>query len=182
MTDRPPEPDSRVPLSGPERLTADTRSVDTRPVFHIEGRHSMERNDSVVGTLAFREPYPGPIPLADLPTDGGRSVRIDGRLVAIFRVGVDEVIALDGRCLHREGPVAEGVVRDGVVTCPWHFWRYELATGALIGNPGKGLRRYRVEVRDGIVHVDLPPAPAPMGWKDRLLAAARERDGRGPDE
>ncbi len=126
-------------------------------------------------TNAFLPPHRGPIALADLPADGGRSVLVDGRLLAVFRVG-DEIVALDGGCLHRSGPVAEGIVRGGVVTCPWHFWRYELATGSLLGDRTQGLRRYPVTVRDGIVHVELPPREPELSWKERLLRAAQERE------
>ncbi len=125
-------------------------------------------------TNAMRAPHRGPIALADLPIDGGRSVLWDGRLLAMFRIG-DEVVALDGSCLHRGGPVAEGIVRDGVVTCPWHFWRYDLASGELLGDRAQGLRRYPVTVHDGIVHVDVPPPEPELSWKERLLRAARER-------
>ncbi len=132
-------------------------------------------------TNAMIAPHRGPIALADLPVDGGRSVLLDGRLLAVFRIG-DEVVALDGACLHRGGPVAEGIVRDGVVTCPWHFWRYEVVSGELLGDRGQALRRYPTTVRDGIVHVDLPPPDLELSWKDRLLRAAREYEAhKEPD-
>lgn len=176
MTDGRRDASPDVPLSGPDPLTEPGAAVDTHGMFRIQDSRSTERNAELIGTFAFRAPHAGPISLADLPLDAGRSVLQNGHLLAIFRTRDGEVVALDGRCLHRDGPVADGVVRDGVVTCPWHFWRYELATGTLIGDHTQGLRRYPAEVRDGIVHVDLPPAPDDLGWKERLLAAARARD------
>ena len=50
------------------------------------------------------------------------------QIVAIFRVD-GALYALDGMCAHQGGPIAEGNIQDGCVTCPWHGWQYELATG-----------------------------------------------------
>lgn len=53
---------------------------------------------------------------------------VDDRIVALFR-HAGKWFAIDGMCSHQGGPLAEGVVRDGCVTCPWHGWQYDLATG-----------------------------------------------------
>ena len=43
---------------------------------------------------------------------------------------VDGVIrALDNECPHRGGPLAEGVIEEGRVVCPWHAWAFDAATG-----------------------------------------------------
>ena len=46
-----------------------------------------------------------------------------GRLFAVFEVA-GELVVTDGACPHNGGPLAEGLVRDGVVTCPWHWYSY----------------------------------------------------------
>ena len=51
-----------------------------------------------------------------------------GRSYAVFEVA-GTLIVTDGACPHNGGPLGEGLVRDGVVTCPWHWYSYELATG-----------------------------------------------------
>ena len=44
---------------------------------------------------------------------------------------VDGVMrALDNECPHRGGPLAEGLIEDGKVVCPWHAWAFDPATGA----------------------------------------------------
>lgn len=93
--------------------------------------------------------------------------------VAVFNVDGD-LCALDGRCLHRGGSLAEGTVRGGIVTCPLHFWRYELGTGARLGAPGLRLSCHPVRVRDGRVEVRVDPPPAPpASLRERLLHAGR---------
>jgi nitrite reductase (NADH) small subunit len=67
--------------------------------------------------------------LEELPTDGtGLALEVDGRGVALFLVD-GEVRALDDSCPHEGGSLGMGVVLEGEVTCPWHGWHFELATG-----------------------------------------------------
>jgi len=106
--------------------------------------------------------------------DGGLEVSAEGRRIALFLLD-DTVVALDGACLHRGGPIAAGDVRDDVVTCPWHWWRYRIATGERVDAPEIRLRRYPVEIRDGLISVAVPPAVEPESWRDRLLRAAHAR-------
>jgi nitrite reductase (NADH) small subunit len=50
---------------------------------------------------------------------------------ALCIANVDGVIrALDNECPHRGGPLAEGMIEDGKVICPWHAWAFDAATGA----------------------------------------------------
>ena len=64
-------------------------------------------------------------PLAD---GQATEVMIKERVIALFR-HEGELFAMDGMCAHQGGPVAEGHVEHGCVTCPWHGWQYELKTG-----------------------------------------------------
>lgn len=105
----------------------------------------------------------------DVP-DGGCLPVADDR-VLLARVD-DRVVAWENRCLHRGTPLHTGAVRDGVLTCPAHFWRYDLATGCNVTS-GAPLGAVPVEVTDdGEVLVWPPPAPA-GSIRDLLLAHAR---------
>lgn len=98
--------------------------------------------------------------------------------VAVFNV--DGVLcAIEGRCPHRGGRLALGMVRDGVVICPLHWWRFDLRTGQHVGDPGLHLARYPVRVVDGTVEVLLPPSPSAMPLRERLLAAGRDWKAAG---
>ena len=91
--------------------------------------------------------------LADFPA-GGKMVVVDGRNVALFRLG-DDFHALDNNCLHRGGPVCDGDSTKGVVTCPWHGWSYEIKTGTMVQDPRVGLSRHEVRVEGDEVSVRL---------------------------
>jgi nitrite reductase/ring-hydroxylating ferredoxin subunit len=52
--------------------------------------------------------------------------------MALFVVGAD-VLCTQAFCPHLEGPLFQGSVADGCVTCPWHAWRFDLRTGRRVG-------------------------------------------------
>ncbi len=66
----------------------------------------------------------------ELPPGGAKEVEHEGRVYAIFNVG-GTLLAIDGICPHQGGPLAEGMVERTVVTCPWHGWQFDLATGTM---------------------------------------------------
>ena len=84
----------------------------------------------------------------------GRMVTVNGRHVAVFRLG-DEFFALDNMCLHRGGPLCDGEIENDVVTCPWHFWSYEIRTGTMVQDPRVGVSRHEVRLEGGVISVRL---------------------------
>ena len=46
-----------------------------------------------------------------------------------------EVRALQSFCPHMDGPLFEGTRSGSEITCPWHVWRYDLATGDCVHCP-----------------------------------------------
>ena len=92
-------------------------------------------------------------PLAEL-TPGQPTLRkAEGRRFVCVRDGA-EVHALDDRCPHQGYPLSQGSVRDGVLTCEWHNWKFELGSGACSFG-GEAVRRYPSKVEDGRVHLDV---------------------------
>jgi nitrite reductase (NADH) small subunit len=69
----------------------------------------------------------------DIPPQGARCVRNGATTVAVFRTADDRVFALEDRCPHRNGPLSQGIVHDGCVTCPLHNWVISLETGTAQG-------------------------------------------------
>ena len=90
----------------------------------------------------------------EIPPGSGTTVLVSDRPVAVFNVD-GTFHAYDGVCLHRGGPVGDGDVENGVVTCPWHGWQYDVATGEHVLDRSIGLTRRRVLVADGQVLVAL---------------------------
>jgi nitrite reductase (NADH) small subunit len=53
--------------------------------------------------------------------------------IAIFRTTSGDFHALVNRCPHKQGPLSQGIVHGGVVTCPLHNWNISLKTGEALG-------------------------------------------------
>lgn len=71
--------------------------------------------------------------LNDIPRRGARCVKSGEMSIAIFRTADDRVFALEDKCPHRNGPLSQGIVHDGCVTCPLHNWVISLETGLAQG-------------------------------------------------
>ena len=100
--------------------------------------------------------------VANAPLDGmGVTVVIPGgERVAVFRDG-DRVGALSNLCAHQNGPLAEGRILDGCVTCPWHGFQYKLENGRAPAPFTEKLATYRLRIRNGVIELD--PKPLPPG-------------------
>jgi nitrite reductase/ring-hydroxylating ferredoxin subunit/DMSO/TMAO reductase YedYZ heme-binding membrane subunit len=103
-----------------------------------------------------------------IPDQGARIVVAPGgERIAVFRDGA-QIGALTNLCAHQNGPIGEGRIIDGCVTCPWHGYQYRLADGCAPPPFTEKLTTYRVRLRDGVVEVDptaLPPGtPAAITW------------------
>jgi nitrite reductase/ring-hydroxylating ferredoxin subunit/DMSO/TMAO reductase YedYZ heme-binding membrane subunit len=96
----------------------------------------------------------------DIPDRAARIVLAPGgERIAVFRDG-DEIGALTNLCAHQNGPLGEGRIIDGCVTCPWHGYQYRLADGCAPPPFTERLATYRVRLNGGMVEVDpqaLPP-------------------------
>ena len=69
-----------------------------------------------------------------------------GERIAVFRDG-DQIGALTNLCAHQNGPIGEGRIIDGCVTCPWHGYQYRLADGCAPPPFTEKLATYRVRIR-----------------------------------
>ncbi len=87
--------------------------------------------------------------LSDIPPSGARCVEIDDRTIAVFRDRDDRVYALEDKCPHSQGPLSQGIVHDGCVTCPLHNWVISLASGKAQGADSGSTQTFRVEAKDG---------------------------------
>jgi len=96
--------------------------------------------------------------------------------IAAVRVGDEDIAlahcdggfyAVQGHCLHLQGPLGEGRLEGCVLTCPWHGWQYDVRTGQNEFDLAIQLRTYDVQVDDGEVRVLLPRSEAEGIVRDR---------------
>lgn len=73
-------------------------------------------------------------------------------MVALFNVE-GTIHALDGICPHQGGPLGKGKLHGCIVTCPWHGWQFDVATGQHQASKSLVHPKYGVKVEGGIVYV-----------------------------
>jgi len=88
--------------------------------------------------------------LADEIAEGSCKVGIvDGQQVAVYRID-GKFYATQAECTHRGGPLCEGAIWAGIVTCPWHGSEFKIETGEVVTGPADDpLKTYNVGVVDG---------------------------------
>ena len=87
-------------------------------------------------------------PAAEVPSEGTKLVTLDQQELAIIAHG-GKFYAVENRCPHKGGPLGLGQLRNGIITCPWHRFRFELETGKSVTNPAMRATTYRVIVEQG---------------------------------
>ncbi len=104
------------------------------------------------------------VTLRDIP-DGGKLVgHVGDAEVLLVRVGA-EIFAIDASCSHYHGPLADGLVVDGAVRCPWHHACFDLRTGEALRAPALSpIACWSVEQHEDRIFVREPretPRPVP---------------------
>src|SRR5947199_4998777 len=98
---------------------------------------------------------------SDLPDGGQLLGQVDGEAVLLVRRG-GGIFALGATCTHYGGPLAEGLIVDDTVRCPWHHACFSLRTGEALRAPALGhLACWSVELRDNKVFVREKMATTP---------------------
>ena len=93
--------------------------------------------------------------LNDIPRQGARCVKNGETTIAVFRTVDDRVFALEDKCPHKNGPLSQGIVHDGCVTCPLHNWVISLETGEAQGADEGRTASFPVRVEEGRILLSL---------------------------
>ncbi len=100
--------------------------------------------------------------VADIPEKRAQIVCLAGERVAVFRYD-GKVSAISNVCRHQNGPLGEGKIVDGCVTCPWHGYQYLPDTGAAPAPFTEKVPTFQVKVVGERVWVH--PRPNPPGTR-----------------
>ena len=92
--------------------------------------------------------------LAEVPAGRGVTVTAGGRSIALFNVD-GEILALEGACPHRAGPLGEGVCEDGHVYCPMHGWKFDIRSGLCAERPDRPAQTLAVRIQGETIEVEL---------------------------
>lgn len=86
----------------------------------------------------------------------GGTFAVGDRLVAVFNDG-GRYFAINDLCPHMGASLAEGELADGVVTCPWHAWRFRVCDGTWCDNPKIKTEAFDVRVEGDEIQVRVTP-------------------------
>ncbi len=106
----------------------------------------------------------------DIPDGRAVTVSIGGERVAVFRNG-DSFSAVSNVCKHQNGPLGEGRIVDGCITCPWHGYQYLPHNGSSPPPFDETLPTFDIRLREGRIEVfSVPHAPGTPVEPARLEA------------
>lgn len=97
--------------------------------------------------------------VTDIPENRARIVCLSGERVAVFKYD-GKISAVSNVCQHQNGPLGEGKVVYGCITCPWHGYQYQPDTGASPPPFAEKVPTFNVRVKNGRVFVHPKPNPA----------------------
>lgn len=98
---------------------------------------------------------------SEIPPGRLKLVDVRGERVAVANVG-GSFFAFSDECTHDGGPLSEGDLDGEVVTCPWHFSRFNVRTGEIVESPAEEVvQTYETRVDGDAVLIGAPSGPAP---------------------
>ncbi len=92
----------------------------------------------------------------EIPEGHGARFEVAGRAIAVFNDG-GEFFAIDDFCPHMGASLAEGDLEHGVVTCPWHAWRFCVHDGTWCDNRRIKIDRFDVRLEGTDIQVRVTP-------------------------
>ena len=112
----------------------------------------------------------------DIPNNRAITVAInDHERIAVFRYDETKLAAVSNVCQHQNGPLGEGRVVDGLITCPWHGYQYKPEDGCSPPPFTEQIKTYRLKVDGDKVLVD--PTPLPAGSPRPITDLPKPTDG-----
>lgn len=116
-------------------------------VLHLAAARREERADAPVFDAGD---------FASIPEGRARVVTMGGERIAVFR-HQERAYALSNVCAHQNGPLGEGKILDGCITCPWHGYQYRPETGAAPPPFTERVATFETSIVEGRVYIQACP-------------------------
>ena len=147
--------------TSPVYVIAMTVGFMTVLALHIKAARNEVALDREVQSPA-KDDFVDACAVADIPDNRARIVCLSGERVAIFKYD-GKISAVSNVCQHQNGPLGEGKIVAGCITCPWHGYQYVPETGASPPPFVEKVPTFNVRVKNGRVFIH--PKPNPAGTK-----------------
>ena len=122
----------------------------------IAGIKELKQDKEIAGSESY-------IPICkvdEIKEDRAKIFTVSGERVAVFKYD-GKISAVNNICRHQMGPLGEGKIVDGCITCPWHGYQYLPENGQAPAPFTEKLETYEVKILEGEVWVN--PKPYPEG-------------------
>ena len=106
--------------------------------------------------------------VTEIPEKCATVVSLNNERVAIFKYD-GKISAISNVCRHQNGPLGEGKIIDGCVTCPWHGFQYLPENGASPPPFTERVSTFQTKIIDGRVWIDPRPKPPGTGVEPSLI-------------
>lgn len=112
--------------------------------------------------------------VSEIPNNRARIIRIrEDERVAIFKYD-NKLSAISNVCAHQNGPLGEGRIIDGCVTCPWHGFQYLPHNGSSPPPFDEKVPTYRLKLDGNRVLLDPEALPAGTEVEPVVLPVSSE--------
>jgi methionine sulfoxide reductase heme-binding subunit len=123
--------------------------IASRKEIETDREHKILSDDGFIDVCA----------VADIPENRARIAFLSGERVAVFKSD-GKISAVSNVCQHQNGPLGEGKIVSGCITCPWHGYQYLSETGSSPPPFIEKVPTFNVRVKNGRVLVHPMPNPA----------------------
>jgi len=141
--------------------------VGTEMMNVLEGKTLAPRT----ANSPLNDGYVDACAVAEIPGNRARIVCLSGERVAIFKYE-GKISAVSNVCQHQNGPLGEGKIIDGCITCPWHGYQYLPDSGASPPPFTEKVPTFRTLIVGNQVFVH--PLPLPPGTRVEPTMIQRE--------
>jgi nitrite reductase/ring-hydroxylating ferredoxin subunit len=128
-------------------------------ILHIVAGRKEVKKDNMPYTVK-KEGFVQVCHVDDIKEDCAKMFCIEAERIAVFKTQ-GRLFAVSNVCKHQNGPLGEGMVLDGCITCPWHGYQYLPHNGQSPPPFKEKISTYDVKIEDGNVWVN--PAPYAEG-------------------
>ncbi|MEZ4967411.1 MAG: ferric reductase-like transmembrane domain-containing protein [Saprospiraceae bacterium] len=123
-------------------------------------RMAQPKSEEITRGADIPEGFEYACEVADIADTRAKVLILSGENIALFKYD-GKLSAVHNLCKHQNGPLGEGKVLDGCITCPWHGYQYLPENGQSPPPFEEKVCTYDVMVKNGRVYVN--PKPYPEG-------------------
>jgi nitrite reductase/ring-hydroxylating ferredoxin subunit/multimeric flavodoxin WrbA len=99
--------------------------------------------------------------VADITSGNSKNFSIKSKKEPKFEIAVfnvqEKYYAISNICKHVGGPLSQGTVKEKIVTCPWHGWKYSIIDGKSPHEGGDSVNSYETKIIEEKLYVNLVP-------------------------